>query len=225
MSLDTQGSTPLYADTTLFRDLYTRVVIHAGEENHNVLGVTSAIDGEGKTTVALTLATMLTNDRVLAGSSKRAGDILIIDCNRGAAGAMQEFAVDSAPGLVQYLRQECPVESIVKPTFLPHLWVLPSGGAVNNLSVLIRTSTMLELMNHLRERFDVIILDLPSILTTTDTHVLASLTDQLLLVVRSGATPRKLLTQALGELDRDKLLGMVLNDNRTDLPRWIDQRL
>jgi Mrp family chromosome partitioning ATPase len=71
----------------------------------------------------------------------------------------------------------------------------------------------------------VIILDLPSILTTTDTLVLAGLADQLLLVVRSGVTPSAVLGQALQRLNQDKLAGMVLNDYRRPLSRWLDKTI
>ena len=131
--------------------------------------------------------------------------------------------VESIPGLIHYLRGQYPVDGIVKQVFLPRLWVMPVGSSPFDFSPLIRTSTMKDLIATLRERFEVIILDLPSILTTTDTLVLAGLADQLLLVVRSGVTPSAVLGQALQRLNQDKLAGMVLNDYRRPLPRWLDK--
>ncbi len=228
MAVRTDNSRAHYARSSLVRDLYTRVVRHAGGESHNVLAVTSAIDGEGKTLVVTSLAIMLANDRALAGSDEAVNDVLILDWNQrpdSSPGATEEFGVATTPGLIQYLTNECELDDIVQRTFLNHLWVMPVGGAQHNFSVLIRTPRLLEMMESLRQRFGLILLDLPSVLTTTDTQLLAALADQLVLVVRAGVTPSKLVTQALDELDREKLVGVVLNDTRKDLPDWLDQRL
>lgn len=216
-----------YGDTGLFRDLYTRVLRHGGEEC-GVLGITSAIDGEGKSTVVRSLALMLANDQALAKASGETGDILVLDCNQRAdeeEGVTREFMVDLAPGLIQYLGMRAELEEAVKPTFLDHLWVMPIGGTQHNFSVLIRTPRMEELMEGLRARFELIIMDLPSVLATTDAQVLGALADQIALVVRAGVTPRRLVSQALDEMDREKLVGTVLNDVRPDLPKWLSDRL
>ena len=80
-------------------------------------------------------------------------------------------------------------------------------------------------LGRLRRRFDLIVMDLPSVLVSTDVQVLAGFADRLVLVVRAGVTPAKVVRQALGELDRGKLLGVALNDSRRELPAWLDQRL
>jgi Mrp family chromosome partitioning ATPase len=207
---------------SLFRDLYTRMLTQVQTEHHSVVAVTSAVDGEGKTTIAINLAITLANDRALAASGKRSGDILIADCNPGAARTSQEFMVESTPGLVHYLRRQYPVDGIVKQVLLPRLWVMPIGGSPFDFSPLIRTSAMSEIIDGLRQRFEMIILDLPSVLTTTDTQVLAALADQVLLVVRSGVTPAPLVDESLQKLDRAKLVGMVLNDYSRPLPNWLE---
>ncbi len=208
----------------LLRDLYTRVLITAGVEAQTVLGVSSALNGEGKTTIATGLASMLASDGILAGPGGRPGEILLVECNQGAPGASQDFALEPVPGLMDHLRRECEFHEVVKRTPLAHLWVVPVGSAPHNFSVLIRSARMHQLMQRLRERFACIILDLPSVLATTDTQVLAGLTTHLLLVVRSGVTPARLTRQAIAELDPEKLVGLVLNDRRPDLPGWLDQR-
>jgi Mrp family chromosome partitioning ATPase len=216
-------TTPPCEDDSLFQDLYTRMLGQIQVDSHNVVGVTSSVDGEGKTTVAINLAITLANDHGLVDSGKRSGEILIVDCNPGTVGTSQGLMVESIPGLIHYLRGKYPVDGIVKQVFLPRLWVMPVGSSPFDFSPLIRTSTMKDLIATLRERFEVIILDLPSILAATDTLVLAGLADQLLLVVRSGVTPSAVLGQALQQLNQDKLVGMVLNDYRRPLPRWLDK--
>jgi Mrp family chromosome partitioning ATPase len=223
MSTKLPLTTPLAEDNSLFRDLYTRMLRQIQMDAHNVVGVTSSVDGEGKTTIAINLAITLANDHGLVDSGKRSGEILIVDCNPGTVGTSQGLMVESIPGLIHYLRHQYPVDGIVKQVFLPRLWVMPVGSSPFDFSPLIRTEVMKELIATLRERFEVIILDLPSILTTTDTLVLAGLADQLLLVVRSGVTPSAVLGQALERLNRDKLAGMVLNDYHRPLPRWLEK--
>ncbi len=227
--LRTRNSKVLLAEadkrTELFRDLYTRVLMTTGVEDRIVLGVTSPIDGEGKTTIATELASMLARDGVLGEMGQHGGNILLFQCNNGQPVADQDTMVAPTPGLIHYLQHECALDMVIKPTGIPRLAVLPTGGATRNLPILIRSSAMPHLLHDLRERFDLVILDLPSVLTTTDTQVLAGLADYLLLVVRSGVTPTKLVTQALETLEQDKLVGLVLNDRRSDLPSWLDRWL
>ena len=210
---------------SLFRDLYTRVLLSTGVEHHTVLGVTSAIDGEGKTTIASNLAATLADDGALAERGRRAGNILVIECNQSPSGLSDHLEILPTPGLIQYLQHECALEHVVKPTKAPRLWVMPVGGLTRAFPILIRNTTMLEMIQRLRERFDLIVIDLPSVLATSDTQVLTGLADHLLLVVRSGVTPSKLVRQALEELEQGKLVGLVLNAWRPDLPVWLDQRL
>lgn len=210
---------------TYFRDLYTRVLLRTGLEGTTVLGVTSAMNGEGKTTIARQFARLLAADGILAEQGGRAGSVLLVECNQRPAGAGAGFAAPEAPGLTHYLQRECTLEEAVKPTDCARLWTIPAGAAAGNFSILIRTTTMDELMRRLRARFDFIVLDLPAVLATTDTQMLAELTDYLVLVVRAGSSPSKLVRQALDGLDGEKLLGVVLNDSRPDLPDWLEHRL
>jgi Mrp family chromosome partitioning ATPase len=136
-----------------------------------------------------------------------------------------ELGIAPAPGILDYLQRECAVEDALRDTDFPHLSVMPSGENRADFSVLIRTPRMRHLMAQLREQFDLIIMDMPSVLTNTDIQVLAKLTDRILLVVRSGVTPSKLVRQAVNEIGRERLAGAVLNAFQPDLPIWLDQRL
>jgi receptor protein-tyrosine kinase len=209
----------------LTRDLYTRVLMNTGVKPGTVLGITSAIDGEGKTTVALKLAVQLASDGVLANDEQRRGDILLVECNQAPSRVSQEFIVPAAPGLVQLLQRECHLDEALRATRVNRLWVLPSGGHAPTFPILIRSSLLPQLLPQLRQRFAFIILDLPSALTTTDTQVLTGLADALLLVVRSGITPAKLVRQAVEGFDRKQLVGTVLNNWQPQLPAWLENRI
>jgi capsular exopolysaccharide synthesis family protein len=190
-----------------------------------MLGVSSAIAGEGKTTVAVRLARALAQDHLLDEPKQPQTNILLLDGAPVASTICEAFGVAPIPGLSHYLQRQCDLSEVVKRTAFRNLWVLPSGGKNANFPVLIRAPRMRDAVDPLRQRFDLVIADLPALLLNTDAQVLADLMDHLLLVVRAGVTPKKLVRRAVDEVDPHKLAGIVLNDARPDLPAWLDQVL
>jgi Mrp family chromosome partitioning ATPase len=207
------------------RDLYTRILLDPALEQRGVLGITSAIDGEGKTTIATGLATTLASDGTLRVAGCQTGTILLLECNPGTPSMSQELGISETPGLMDYLQRDCALEDAIRETEFPRLWVLPCGSRGSNFSVLVRTPLMREGMRRIRERFDFVIMDLPSVLRNSDIQVLAALTDRIVLVVRSGVTPTRLIRRAVGEMGAERLAGAILNAFRPDLPAWLDQLL
>jgi Mrp family chromosome partitioning ATPase len=207
-----------------FRDLYTRVLLRIEYGGNLVLGISSALEGEGKTTIAIRLAGVLAGDRALSALGFGAGEILLLECNQGTPQVAQAFDVAETPGLVQYLAGACQLDEAIKRTHIPSLSVLPSGGLAPGFPTYIRTR-MQDLLDVARERFALTIIDLPAVLNSTDTRVLAGLSDQLLLVVRAASTPSRFVTRTLDELGATSVLGIVLNDYRRDLPEWLDRRI
>jgi Mrp family chromosome partitioning ATPase len=190
-----------------FRDLYTRVLLGLQTQQHQILGVTSAIEGEGKTTIAAALAAAIAEDGALIGFGREPNAILLIECNQGAMPKDPRLASRSGPGMTQVLQGES------------------AGEPAHNFPLAIRMAGLPDVISQLRERFGLIILDLPAVLNSTNTQVLARLADQIVLVVRAGVTPVKLVREALDELGEEMLLGVVLNDSQPDLPSWLDNRL
>jgi Mrp family chromosome partitioning ATPase len=237
------ASTPEAAGASSFRNLYTRVLLglqtqqaqqvqqapktskSQKTQHHPILGVTSAIAGEGTTTIASGLAAALAEDGALVGVGREPGTILLVECNEGAPPKDPRFALHPGPGLVEVLRGECALEAAVQPTGVERLSILPIGEPSHNFPLAIRTAALPDVIAQLRSRFGLVILDLPPVLNSTDTQVVAPLADQLVLVVRAAVTPAKLVRQALDRLTEEKLLGVVLNDSRPDLPSWLDNRL
>jgi Mrp family chromosome partitioning ATPase len=218
-------SAPRAADVATFRNLYTRVLLGLQARQQPVLGVTSAIAGEGKTTVAAGLALALAADGALHGFGREPDTILLIQANGGAPPADPRLALRPGPGLIELLRGDCGPDAAIRATEVPHLAMIPLGEPAHTFPQAIRTAALPAVITHLRPRFGLLVLDLPPVLNSTDTQVLARLVDQLVLVVRADVTPAKLVRQALDELGEEQLLGMVLNQSRRDLPAWLDQRL
>jgi Mrp family chromosome partitioning ATPase len=210
---------------TSFRDLYTRVLLALQPEERAVLGVTSAIAGEGKTTIAAGLAAALAQDGAFLRQGREPGSIALVECGEGERFPDLRLAVPPGPGLAQVLRGDIQLDAAIRGTAIERLSILPIGDAAHSLPLLIRAPTLPATIAQLRSRFDLVLLDLPPVLPTTDARVLSRLADRLILVVRAGVTPAKLVGEAIGELGEDRLLGVVLNDTRRDLPSWLDQRL
>jgi Mrp family chromosome partitioning ATPase len=211
--------------TSYFRNLYTRVLLGLQAQQHPILGVTSAIDGEGKTTIAAGLAAALAEDDALAGFGREPGTILLVLCNQGAPFDDPRLALAPGPGLIEVLRGESAPDAAIQATGVERLSVLPLGEPAHAFPLAIRTATLPDLIAELRLGFGMIVLDLPAALNSTDTQVLARLADRLLLVVRSQVTPGKLVKQALDQFGEEQMLGVVLNDSRSDLPAWLEHRL
>lgn len=220
---------PEVTGASTFRNLYTRILLSMREQQHQVLGITSAIAGEGKTTIASGLATALAEDRALLGFGRDQETALLIECNIGAPPEDPRLAVQPGPGLVQLLRGECKLDEAIRATGVERLAIMPIGGPrsahTHDFPLAIRTTALPELMTGLRSRFGLVVLDLPAVLNSTDTRVLARIADQVVMVVRAGVTPAKLVRQALDELGEEMLLGVVLNDIKSDLPSWLEHRL
>jgi Mrp family chromosome partitioning ATPase len=208
-----------------FRNLYTRVLLGLQAQQYPVLGVTSAIAGEGKTTIASGLAAALAEDGMLVGFGNEPDTTLLVECNGGTPPEDPRLSLSPGPGLIQVLRGECALEAAIQATGVERLDILSLGEPAHNFPLAIRTAALPDVIAQLRSQFGLIVLDLPAVLNSTDTQVLAPLADQLILVVRAGVTPAKLVRQALDQLGEEKFLGVVLNDSRPDLPPWLDNRL
>ena len=194
----------------LFRGIYTR----AGLTAPGVIAVTSAIAGEGKTTVALGLAVMVAQDfperRVLLAEADLRHPVLAAD-----------FDVEASPGLTEALEGVYPVGLGYRETFLPNLRLLPAGEATPNPSRLLRSSRFPAVLAATRRSHDLVILDAPALLVSSDAALVTDQADGVVMVVRSGVTPTPIANRALELVDEERLRGMVLNGAQSAVPSWI----
>lgn len=225
MTLPSRKTAPEVTRLSSFRNLYTRVLFDLQDRPCPGLGVTSAIAGEGKTTIASGLASALAQDDALRGFGREPGTILLVECNVGSRPEEPSLALRTGPGLIQVLRGESTLEAAIQQVGVQGLSILPVGEPVHNFPLAIRTAAVTDVISELRAQFGLIIFDMPPVLNSTDTQVLARLADQLILVVRAEVTPAKLVRQALDELGEETVLGVVLNESRSSLPSWLEQRL
>ncbi len=133
------------------------------------------------------------------------------DTRRGAI--QQAFGVPQKPGLVDYLQGGSTLDETVYPTSYERLSLVPCGSRHRQAPEMVTTAAMESLLDELRARFDVVIVDSPPLGAGTDAYALATLTGGLLMVLRVGVTDRKMAVAKLETMDRLPIrpLGAVLN--------------
>ena len=185
-----------------FRLLRSRVEARAAAARTQLIVVTSARLGEGKTTTSANLALCLAQD-----PQQR---VLLIEADLRRPKLAGLFGIPAEPGVVDVLTGSATLDEALMPITGYHLVVLPAGAGERRLPEVLTSSVLRNLVDSLRPRFTRIIIDTPP-LAMADTQELARIADGILLVVHAGITPRPALETAFHTLQRDKILGFVLN--------------
>lgn len=194
----------------LYRSIYTAV----SYEPSDVLAVTSAISGEGKTTTAVGLA-------VTAAQDAPDRKILLVEADLDRPVMAGDFAVDQSPGLVDCLLSDEPVQSAYRTTFLHNLHLLPAGVGAENVGRLLRSPQMPHILETMKRSYDLVILDCPAILVNSDAIRLCDLANGTVYIIRAGVTPSGLVREGLDRIDDEKLRGVVLNGQTSAVPAWL----
>lgn len=197
---------PFSRFTDVLRNAKVSLWEGAVTRGHTVLGVTSALQGEGKTTVAVNLA------QLVAQAGRRT---ILLDFDLRRTDLTQNFVAPARLGLVEVLSGRVPL--------VDALWTDPRTGLVVLPSVLRRQSTLTadllasdmvrDLVNRLREDYEFVIIDLPPILPVADVKAASRLVDGFMLVVEWARTGRPAVGEALGVAAgvRERLMGCVLS--------------
>ena len=178
------------------------------DEKCPVIGVTSSMRGEGKSTTSVNLA------YVFAEKGKK---VLLIDGDMRIPSIAKKLDIDRMPGLSDLLRGEGMEIEDIKNYLLDNWYVLPSGAIPPNPSELLGSSRMERLLASLREIFDYIIVDLPPVNIVSDAISISEYISGMIVVVREEYTEKKELERCFGQLKLSnvKILGCVMNEART----------
>ncbi len=188
-----------------------------GADRPYVLGVTSALVGEGKTTVALHLAMTIARD-----TYKR---VCLIDLSLGKGELAARLGMPQrGEGVIPVLEDDSHVVPTLQLAGLDNLVVIPSGKVPSNAPRLVRSPRVAQLILSARSAFDVVIIDMPAAATDYALPLTRHM-DGLLLVARAGVTPRDVVSQALDALGRDKVIGVTLNRIQSAGPAWLRKRM
>jgi exopolysaccharide/PEP-CTERM locus tyrosine autokinase len=183
--------------------------------NGHLVMVTSSLPGEGKTFSSLNLAFSIAREKDL--------EVVLIDADIAKATVSRIFGVQAAPGLLNALADDLlDVESLILPTDVKGLSILPAGQCAEEdiATELLASTRMDEVAARIgaRSAHRIALFDSPPLLLTNEARVLASLMGQILLVVRAGVTPQQAVMEAIGYVDEEKPLGLVLNQSKAHAP-------
>ena len=190
-----------------FRALRTSILLSQADHPPQVILVTSALPREGKTTAAANLAVTLA----------QLGDktaLVDADLRKPGVGRLLNLTGGKYAGLSSYLAGVSSLDlvSIPHPT-IPNLVAIPTGPLPPNPADLLSSHKLVEAIAELRTKFKFIVIDSPPIMAATDAVILSVQADGVLLVVRSGETPKEAFTRTRDLLNSVKcrILGVVLN--------------
>jgi len=188
-----------------FRKLRTHLLRLSLSRPVRTIMVTSATQSEGKSFVSANLAIGIANDLQLQA--------LLVDCDLRNPTVSPMFGLGDTRGLSDYLIGEEDISNFLIKTELEKLSLIPGGTMPDNPVEIIGSRRMASMVEELKARYEnrFIIFDSTPLLATAEPGVLAKLVDGIIIVVRAGQTPRETVQQALGSLDKEKILGVVLN--------------
>lgn len=199
-----------------FRALRTSLLLSRADQPPQVILVTSALPKEGKTTAAVNLAVTLAQlgDRTLLVDSdlRKPGIAKLL----GMSGALRT-------GLSSYLAGASDLDGCTYPyPGVPELSVIPAGPIPPNPADLLSSQRLVEAIEALRQRYKFVVVDSPPIMLATDAVILSTWSDGVLLVARSGETPKGAFSRAQELLASVKcrLLGVILNAVNTSAPDY-----
>ena len=175
-----------------------------GVEGCKIIGVTSALKGEGKSTSAVNIA------YTMAQTGK---NVLLLEMDMRLPTLAKRLRVQAKPGLSNLLVGQCSGNDILqKSGLLPNLWVATAGDIPPNPTELMGSQNMKKTIQALAEIFEVIVVDLPPVNVVTDAMIAAKLVHGMILIVRQDYCDRGSVEKAVRQLRfvDAKILGFVM---------------
>jgi protein-tyrosine kinase len=185
-----------------YRRLAARLHLDQAQRGTKVVMVTSALVGEGKTLTSSNLALTLSESY-----RKR---VLLVDGDLRRPGIHEMFGIPNFTGLSDAIRSNDERKvSVIHLT--EHLSVLTAGRPDSDPMGVLSSERMQRVLVDAAAAFDWVIIDTPPVALLSDAHLLASLVDTVVLVVRAGITPLEAIRTATVAVGRDRIMGVVLN--------------
>ncbi|HUJ52618.1 MAG TPA: hypothetical protein VLX08_03620 [Steroidobacteraceae bacterium] len=178
----------------------------AGGPDMRLILVSSALPGDGKTFTSINLALSIARERDVG--------VLLVDADAPKRRVSEVFGLRDARGLLDALGDpSVPVESLIVETDIPRLQILPAGKFVEGAPELFASARMDEVAARLgvRDPPRIAIFDSAPLLVSSEGRTLLRIPGQVVLVVRTGATPRQAILDAAAMVDNRKLQGLILN--------------
>ncbi len=194
-----------------FRTLRTRILhFESGKAVKNVL-VTSAAPGEGKSFICANLGLSFAQGLDQYG--------LLVDCDFRKPSLGKLFGLTNERGLVNYLRDNEELSSLITDVGVDKLRIIPAGPPTVNPAELLGSETMEKLIGELGSRYDdrIVFFDSPPLQVASETAILAKHVDAVVLVVRWGAGRREHVKSLVELFGREKIVGVVFNAYKSNV--------
>ncbi len=188
-----------------YRALRTNIEFSSIDDQLQVLMVSSAGPGEGKSTTITNLAV------TFAQSEKR---VVLVDADLRKPTAHHTFSISNRYGLSSVISQQCSLEEAIQMSDIPNLDVITSGAIPPNPAEMMNSKRMTLIIEKLRQMYDIILIDTPPLLAVTDAQIVATKSDGVILVVDQGKVKREIASKAVKNLENvnARILGVVLNN-------------
>jgi capsular exopolysaccharide synthesis family protein len=198
------GHDPLSSFAESYRALRTSLLLSSAEHAPRTMLITSSHPAEGKTTIVANTAISL---------AQTGARVLVLDADMRRPRCHKILSTKNDAGLSTYLSRDIGVDKVIQPHEIPNLYVMAAGPVPPNPSELLSSVKMRILVAELQDRFDHIIIDSPPVIHVTDALIISPHVDGVVIVVKSGQTPREAVQrakQALSDVNA-KIFGVVLN--------------
>lgn len=194
------------------RALRTKLIFSGNHADLKTLLVTSAVEDEGKTTMAANLAVAF---------AQQGHRVLLVDADMRRAALHRVFGAARVPGLSDVLARNAEQADAARPTRVANLWLMPAGSSPSNPAETLGGPGLSGLLDRLGEQYDLVVLDSPPVLAVADAAIIAAIVDGVLIVVRAGRAQREAISTARDQLADvgAQVIGAVLNDPDGEISR------
>jgi protein-tyrosine kinase len=175
--------------------------------------IASAMPGDGKTFTGVNLA--------LSMAREADHSVVLVDGDVVKPHLSKLFGIDREPGLLDVLADETlDVRSVILPTDIPGLSLVPAGTASETATEMLASERMSQVMKQLVSwnPSGLVLFDSLPILLTSEARVLSSLMGQIVMVIKAGGTPQQAVADSLEAIGADKKVWLVLNQAETSGP-------
>lgn len=201
------GPNMSFATTEAYKLLRTNLMFSFSDEGRgHVIGVSSAIQDEGKSSTACNIAYAL---------SESGEKVLLLDADLRRPSIASKLGIARVPGLTNLVVSRWDYNEMIQHcSAAPNMDIITSGDIPPNPSELLSSNRMAQVIEELTKIYDYIIVDLPPITVVSDAVAISKLLDGIVVVVRGGISDRKMLAEALRQLKmvNVRILGFVFRD-------------
>ena len=194
-----------HRDAEAYRILRTNIEFNRKSPDANTIAVVSGGPGEGKSTTVANIAYTF---------AKGGYTTLLVDADLRRPTQHQLFGIADDRGLSDALMKGAPVETVIQATSTDNLYILPSGRLPADSVGVLNSQAMIEFVEDVKGRFDIVFFDSPPILGVSDASVLTAIMDATIIVVQHRRFPRNMLMRVKNTVisSGGSILGVVLNN-------------